>query len=285
MRYSGFPVKAFIFLTLLALGACANRPHNNVLLFGTDTKFALDISSEATQSSYPEVTLGYKRREAVYMPLARNGYQCREDKKSRKIICTMETTDDKYMGKAEGDNTSAKGNDAYSVFASFGAKFDAGANSAGGLAQFFATGVAAQRLGQNPDVEKALSLRSGEAEAAIAENKALRAEANLESLKKKLKEDLGPEKYNEMINNNESQKKIRNSNIDIILKCADISNPEGKWKAILDYTQSDTSLSNVEKKWVMIRVKNKNPGYWKAQLNAQDKVTASMLNAVKKYCP
>lgn len=41
---------------------------NEVLLFGTDTKVALDISGDPT--GQPTFTLGYKRREAVWLPLA-----------------------------------------------------------------------------------------------------------------------------------------------------------------------------------------------------------------------
>lgn len=276
MRYSRFTIKAIFYFILLTLSACASRPHNNVLLFGTDTKFALDISSEATQGSYPEVTLGYKRREAVYLPLARNAYKCREDRNTKKIHCTIESTSDKYMGKAEGDNTSNNGNDTYSVFASFGAKFDSGAKSSGGLAQFFATGVAAQRFGENPEVEKALSLRSGEAEAAIAEKEAIIAKANLELLQSELKDVAGED---------EKIKAARESKINEIILCADLGNPEGKWKTIIEHAQTDSALSSVTQKWVA-RLKNKKENkYWKIKLRARDEVIKSMSTAVKKLCP
>lgn len=58
--------------------------------------------------------------------------------------------------KLQGEDGDTK--DSYSVFASFGAKFSGGvtgteAKASGGLAQFFATGIAAQKLADNPGIE------------------------------------------------------------------------------------------------------------------------------------
>jgi hypothetical protein len=57
---------------IFLLGACA-VPHNDVMVFGTETKFALDVSAQPQNASIPEFTLGYKRKEFVWMPLYVNG--------------------------------------------------------------------------------------------------------------------------------------------------------------------------------------------------------------------
>lgn len=58
----------------VGLSGCLNGvQHNDVLIFGTDTKLALDVSASATGGGTPEVTIGYKRAEAVWMPLVANG--------------------------------------------------------------------------------------------------------------------------------------------------------------------------------------------------------------------
>ncbi|MCR9219225.1 MAG: hypothetical protein NXI21_03265 [Alphaproteobacteria bacterium] len=100
------------------LGACERS--RNVLVFGTDTIVALDVSGDA--SGTPGLTLGYKRREAVWLPLA---------------------SDD----KADAEFTAGPdGRDAYSVLASFGLETTADGPA---IAQFFATGDAARALAQS----------------------------------------------------------------------------------------------------------------------------------------
>jgi len=159
----------------IAFSGCATLPHNNVLLFGTDTKVALDISTSATSGGAPQITLGYRRAEATWMPLVVNKQSCDGSG------CSVETLEIesgkadtiKYQGKKtttifeDGDRTKPKSEvvveDSYSVFASFGAKFSGEGNStsvqgSGGLAQFFATGIAAQKLAENDGVEDVLKV-------------------------------------------------------------------------------------------------------------------------------
>ncbi len=162
----------------LGLPGCAALKHNDVLIFGTDTKLALDISTSATSGGAPELTIGYKRQEAVWMPLVVNGrgvstkvteMACK-DKDGKPAPCSENLEELKYTGTAERD--AQKGRDAYSVFASFGAniKGDAKNTSATvGLAQFFATGVAAQRLAANSQVANVLALQPEATGKAIAE--------------------------------------------------------------------------------------------------------------------
>jgi hypothetical protein len=232
----------------LALSACAvsscsigGIQHNDVLIFGTDTKLALDVSTSPTSGGAGEVTIGYKRQEAVWMPLIVNGRgfnagflkplclvrttapgpdgkpgPAKEElvacgptdpkqtmacvdaagqigacvggpTASRQVcrngagavaICTpvsseneADLTPRKYVGEAEARDGKPVGRDAYSVFASFGAdiKGDAKGTGSVGLAQFFATGIAAQRLASNSQVANALSVQPPETGVAMAE--------------------------------------------------------------------------------------------------------------------
>ncbi|MEM6624630.1 MAG: hypothetical protein AAF674_20600 [Pseudomonadota bacterium] len=189
---------ATLILAFMMLTGCANIPHNNVLLFGTDTKFALDISSAATQGGAPQITIGYRRAEAVWMPLVANRQTC-----DAQGNCQTTTA---LSGEGTGgvevmtgeDFETGDGKDAYSVFASFGAKFSGEASvgevsGSGGLAQFFATGIAAQRLAANPGVEAALKINNpgaagAEADAKQAEVDKTLAEVRLAELEKELGE-------------------------------------------------------------------------------------------------
>jgi hypothetical protein len=135
---------ALLVATGLLLSGCSGTPkHSNVLIFGTNTKFALDVSQDMT--SGVGVTLGYKREEAVWMPLLPNqgdevGTNC----------ATAECR--KYTGNQGSDR------DTYSVLASFGSKSRVGADGQqqqpsaqlqGDIAQYFATGLAARELAQS----------------------------------------------------------------------------------------------------------------------------------------
>ena len=195
------------------LGGC-EVAHNDVLVFGTQTNLGIDISASAAQGGVPNLTLGYKRYEAVWMPLVINAKDSKlvpepatastlgktnagvtvapkakpaalfvsatnaspsadvdqnnaspaESQKREKSI--------KYRGEAAGIDSGKGGAkyeiDSYSVFASFGAKAGAAGGAEGGsanvaLAQFFATGIAAQRLGANTNVTKALVAEGADA--------------------------------------------------------------------------------------------------------------------------
>lgn len=131
---------AFYFSTciLFIVSGCATPRHSNTLIFATNTKFALDVSADPSGS--PSITAGYKRQEAVWMPLLAN-----KDEKGSPASCMNETC--LFRGKAGTDM------DTYSVLASFGAKFSgkgdaSGAKAEGGLAQYFATGLAARKLAE-----------------------------------------------------------------------------------------------------------------------------------------
>ena len=160
-------VFSFLFFIgmLLCVGACSTPKHTNVLMFGTNTKFALDVSYEPTTSS-PSITVGYKRQEAVWMPLLANidkegtPAQCGECKASNNG--TPSICNDKCLYKG------SSGEDTYSVLASFGAKFSGegatgGAKAGGGLAQYFATGWAARILAEQGGA-RLVSVQSADSE-------------------------------------------------------------------------------------------------------------------------
>ena len=147
---------AFLAIGGATVSGCSALPHNDVLIFGTETTVAVDVGSSATNGGTPEITIGYKREEAVWLPLLANG----RDSKPRPPAGTM------Y--RATGPDSKAQ--DAYSVFASFGAELEGGTGKAKvGLAQFFATGIAAQRLATNPAAVLALTVKSPEQGKADAE--------------------------------------------------------------------------------------------------------------------
>src|SRR5689334_17365533 len=52
------------------LGGCATAG-NEVLVFGTDTKVGISIAGDPTGA--PDFTLGYRRREAVWLPVSVGG--------------------------------------------------------------------------------------------------------------------------------------------------------------------------------------------------------------------
>jgi hypothetical protein len=224
---------------LLAGCTIGKIQHNDVLIFGTDTKLALDVSANPTTGGTPEVTIGYKRQEAVWMPLvvngrgisgaplqtlcvkpngakydlaacdanatpanwaclnsAGNGYLpcaaaplprqqiCGNDVATR-TLCSFDLETRKYVGSAEPRDGKPGGTDAYSVFASFGANIK-GSGEGGaqvGLAQFFATGIAAQRLAANSQVASALSVQPPATGVAMAAASAAPSAATLDGIR------------------------------------------------------------------------------------------------------
>lgn len=144
--------QGLIALVAIGVGACSTPDHSNVLIFATNTKVALDVAVAPTTST-PEITLGYKRQEGVWMPLTPNVGSTKE-RTSAKCEAGVEKCG--FIG-TQTDTKDGDKRDAYSVLASFGANFTAGAQgpgsqgpasttAGGGLAQFFATGIAAQKL-------------------------------------------------------------------------------------------------------------------------------------------
>ena len=140
----------FLSLAAFVLIACATPRHTNTLIFGTSTRVALDVSQDPTGAV--GVTLGYKRYEAVWMPLLAN-----KATSGTEALVPAECTSDgcRFVGTAgtDGGAVGPGAIDTYSVLATFSGQ---AGGSAGGttpsaqgqarLAQFFATGLAARML-------------------------------------------------------------------------------------------------------------------------------------------
>ena len=147
-----------VVLAGVMLAGCG--PHRDVMVFGTNTKVALDVSPSPAGGTF-DFTFGFKRQEMVYMPLLVNANDSKLTPNVGNNGPDIEKV--KYTGTA-GSN-GAEGKDTYSVFASFGGEFSGGpSGGSAGLAQFFATGIAAQRLGNNAEAVKALRVQPANAE-------------------------------------------------------------------------------------------------------------------------
>lgn len=151
MRNCSTGVKYLCFFSvciLFLVSGCATPKHSNTLIFGTNTKFALDVSADPSGS--PSITVGYKRQEAVWMPLLANqGVVLANQQDVVGIPAECKEENCLFIGTVCKDKE-CKDRDTYSVLASFGAKFSGeatgGPKATGGLAQYFATGLAARIL-------------------------------------------------------------------------------------------------------------------------------------------
>lgn len=142
-------------IALIALGGCVQATrHSNTMVFGTNTTFGLKVGT--TTGEVPEIVVGYDRQEAVIMPLVANSARQNSTAGQPLDPCDL-TADIETSGSADFAIHPCSlvafrdgAQDSYSVLASFGAKFDAATSAApaanGGLAQYFATGMAAQIL-------------------------------------------------------------------------------------------------------------------------------------------
>lgn len=169
--------QAIVLVTILAAAALAgcSTAGNEVMIFATDTKVAIDISADPT--GQPNLTIGYKRREGVWLPLSARDiaasptHTCRPTSTTKLDCKPIELSDigthvcratdqegnalfgsQKLNCQSLGDvrrhsyegRGGADARDSYSVMASFGLK----ATTTGGaeIAQYFATGLAARAL-------------------------------------------------------------------------------------------------------------------------------------------
>lgn len=129
------------------LAGCAANP--NALIFGTNTVLGLSAGNGTAGS--PELTLGFRRQEAVLLPVvAANTWQ----DQGKLTFCQPEKIS---SGKPSGANTEgcllmgsgANERDSLSVMASFGTKHNLKAEAISGeISQYFATGLAARRLAE-----------------------------------------------------------------------------------------------------------------------------------------
>jgi hypothetical protein len=150
MRGDLLTAGASLLLVAGVMSGCSTPRHTNTLIFGTNTKVALDVSQDPTGAV--GITLGYKRQEAVWMPLLANEQvangsdlvptKCKEDD------CT------KFAATTGAGGPAGSGaKDTYSVLATLSGQTSgsaggttATAEAKGGIAQVFATGFAARLL-------------------------------------------------------------------------------------------------------------------------------------------
>ena len=156
------PKATLAMLVCAALSGCSMPSHSNALIFATNTVIALDVSASPTAGA-PNITLGYKRQEAAWVPLLAN--QGSGDPKDRKAFgCsrpgqTRETPpapdpNADYIGCVFKGTAATNDSDAYSVMASLEGGADISTNPTTGvttktsIGQYFATGLAARYLAQ-----------------------------------------------------------------------------------------------------------------------------------------
>ncbi len=188
--------------TLPGLAGCVQATrHSNTMVFGTNTSLAARVGQGVNQ--IPEISVGYGRQEAVIMPLLANTQDqggrkgllapCGNQVPNNADTSTVSTLTDPAAGKPhpckfvaiKKDSKGVTSQDSYSVLASFGANIKARSPSKDnqnaeigvGIAQYFATGVAAQLLAANGGAavvsvsqgakESAKSTKSGKATAAV----------------------------------------------------------------------------------------------------------------------
>jgi hypothetical protein len=149
-------------IALAMTGGCAQMTrHSNTMLFGTNTVVGLRVGTTAGQ--VPSVDFGYTRQEAVVMPLLANTQESTNPNQNRLSPCNVNTA----VATSDGSDRipvhpclfvgiNGRTMDTYSVLGTFGAHFQGqsqggttpggSATASGGLAQYFATGIAAQIL-------------------------------------------------------------------------------------------------------------------------------------------
>jgi len=212
----------------LSLGACSQmQKHSNMLVFGTNTSIGVNVGKDASQT--PTIQIGINRQELALVPLLANTSASRysatdtrstgqdlepcpagtktEDGKAITgidisgcaFVATTDitVTDNDENGKAK-KTTKTIAKDSYSTLASFGTRTSAsGTEGSVAVAQYFATGIAAQKLAQNGGASVIMAdSNSGkkaeaEKEAAIAQQKQTELEKlqYLDTAKKMLKND------------------------------------------------------------------------------------------------
>jgi hypothetical protein len=113
----------------------------------------LDISQQADQT--PSVTMGYRRAEIVSIPVAPKVVEMAETNKRGEGKSKRKKK--KEPATANGTADANGTNDAYSVIGRFHAKYDPGIGKENGLHlhQFFATGQAARKAANDPNMQEA----------------------------------------------------------------------------------------------------------------------------------
>lgn len=152
-------IKAFVLMSSgVILCSCAQMPrHSNTLVFGTNTTVGLGVGNDA--SSTPGIDIGFRRQEIALVPVLANTHVDSSGPERLLNPCPLPATIS--AGNLEQvveilrachfrATYSGTDRDSYSVLASFGTRAKGGANQGSvAIAQYFATGVAAQQLAKH----------------------------------------------------------------------------------------------------------------------------------------
>lgn len=157
--------KTLIHAFLVAIAGLFSSCQPNTVYFATNTQFGIRAGVDSKQ--IPEVEIGYNRQEGVMMPYyIDTGTNSPVSHKQKNELEAKLATDTSHIGASQstveerkfiGENNQGNHKDSYSVIAIFhgngGGNASAGtSNSVGakmGVAQYFATGVAAQLLAEH----------------------------------------------------------------------------------------------------------------------------------------
>ncbi|GJM30602.1 MAG: hypothetical protein DHS20C17_32370 [Cyclobacteriaceae bacterium] len=141
---------AFLSLAVIFLLFTTGCAHNNAMFFGTNTAVGLDARADPAAGGTPTVSIGYRRQEAVWMPLLANQANAAGKTVPGSCADQMTTNPDCHFQGTDGKDT-------YSVLASFGTKTGASAGTEPEarleIAQYFATGWAARYLAKQGGAE------------------------------------------------------------------------------------------------------------------------------------
>ncbi|MDS1310745.1 hypothetical protein [Marinobacter xiaoshiensis] len=245
MRYR-FPQIGSLIPLLTILAGCSTPHHTNTMVFSTNTKFALDLSVNPAGGT-PDFTFGYKRQEVVWMPLLAN-------KNFKKEPPTPINCGEKCMFVGVDGNQT----DTYSVLASFGAKFGGKASASGtqetstsgsgGLAQFFATGLAARNLATEGGA-RLVSIQGADSDALALAEQNLKYQAREAALiEARLKAEMTPEKYNEVATGVTEKKKVLQAKVAEIIEHITTENKaldKTKWEELVGRTELTNANQSV----------------------------------------
>ena len=132
---------------LTALSACSQMTkHSNMLVFGANTSVGVKVGQDASQA--PTVSVGYQRQEVAFVPvLANTGVGTNGELSPCPATTGAKVAPEGCKFEASMDGTDK---DSYSVLASFGTEAGGGGGNASiKVAQYFATGIAAQQLAES----------------------------------------------------------------------------------------------------------------------------------------
>ncbi len=147
-----------------------------------------------------------------------------------------------------GKDNSGKKQDTYSVLASFGAKFGGGSsNTDGGLAQFFATGIAAQNLA-NSGGARLVAVQSANAETtALALEAAENSKKDAEKTENELKSILGVKSYDNITSEGTYTTNVLKAKNGVIVAAiidSDGKLNQSKWVSLVDSSTLEDNTKN-----------------------------------------